>query len=1153
MAHSNFVHLHLHTDFSLLDGACDIGELVDEAARRGMPAVAVTDHGNLFAAANFYHEATTRGVKPIIGCEVYVAPGSHKTRGADAERSNHLVLLAESDEGYRNLIKLVSTGFLDGFYYKPRVDHELLARHSKGLIALSACLRGEVSEAVSDGKLDKARESAYRLQDIFGKGNFFLEVQDQGLEIETRVNRDLVQLSRETGIPLVATNDCHYLTQSDARAQEVLMCIQTGKTMSEQNRMKFATDQFYFKTAEEMAHVFREIPEAVERTVAIAERCHVKIERVTNSFPEFQVPAGHTAESYFEKVAREGFTERMTQFERLAAQGKLRQPLAAYERRLNDEIAMIKNMRYAGYFLIVWDFMHYARAQEIPVGPGRGSAAGSLVSYSLRITDVDPLQYDLFFERFLNPERISLPDIDIDFCVRRRGEVIDYVRKKYGEQSVAQIITFGTMAAKAAIKDVGRALDMPYGEVDRLAKLVPNQLNITLEKALEDSPQLAQLRREDPRVEDLISVALRLEGLARHASTHAAGVVISPQPLTEIVPLYKTNKDEITTQYDMNALGRIGLLKMDFLGLTTLTVIDDSVKLIRENRGIELDLSSLPLDDPEVYKLFSTANVTGIFQFESHGMRDILRRYQPTCLEDLTALNALYRPGPIQGGMIDEFLARKQGKKKVTYDMPELEEILAGTWGVIVYQEQVMQIANRLAGFSLGEADVLRYAMGKKKAHEMRSQREKFLAGCATRKVPAKKAEKIFDLMEEFAAYGFPKAHSCAYAIVAYETAYLKVHYPVEFMAAMLTAEAGNTEKVVKFIAEARSMGITVLPPDIHESSLYFTPVGDHIRFGLAAIKNVGENTAKGICEAREKRGKFRDLFEFCESLDNGLLNRRVLESLIKSGAMDSLPGNRASHWTDLDEAMKYGQRLHRERTSGQSVFFTSAPTMASATEPHRVSSVDEWTEEERLTGEYAMLGFYISGHPLDKFAGRLKELNAVEIGSLEGRRNGSDIIVAGIIVQSRPMRSKKGARWAIATLQDQTGVVEALVFPEAFQRLEPVLKSGTPLVIKGRVNVEEVGTRLAVSEARPIDQMLQRAPALLCVRVDLKAADQGMLNELDELMASRPGRCRVEFDLLSDDGSEAKLESARSVQVDPELLDRIRGICGPDAIVMQK
>ncbi len=921
MAPTNFVHLHLHTDFSLLDGACDIGELVDEAARRGMPAVAVTDHGNLFAAANFFHEASTRGVKPIIGCEVYVAPGSHKTRGADAERSNHLVLLCESDEGYRNLIKLVSTGFLEGFYYKPRIDHDLLAQHSKGLIALSACLRGEVSEAVSEGKFDKARESAYRLRDIFGKGNFFLEVQDQGLEIETRVNRDLVQLSRETGIPLVATNDCHYLNQSDARAQEVLMCIQTGKTMSEQNRMKFATDQFYFKTAQEMAQVFREIPDAVERTVSIAERCNVKISRVTNSFPEFQVPEGDSAESYFEKVARAGFAERLPQLERLAAQGKLRKALDVYQRRLNDEIEMIKKMRFAGYFLIVWDFIHYARAQGIPVGPGRGSAAGSLVSYALRITDVDPLQYDLFFERFLNPERVSLPDIDIDFCVRRRGEVIDYVRKKYGEQSVAQIITFGTMAAKAAIKDVGRALDMPYGEVDRLAKLVPNQLNITLDKALVDSPQLAQQRKEDERVGDLISVALRLEGLARHASTHAAGVVISPQPLTEIVPLYKTNKDEITTQYDMNALERIGLLKMDFLGLTTLTVLDDSVKLIRENRGVELDLSSLTFDDPDVYKLFSNANVTGIFQFESHGMRDVLRRYQPTCLEDLTALNAIYRPGPIQGGMIDEFIARKHGKKKVTYDLPELEEILAETSGVIVYQEQVMQIANRLAGFSLGEADILRRAMGKKKPQEMAAQREKFMAGCAARKVNAKKAGKIFDLMEEFAGYGFNKSHSCAYAIVAYETAYLKVHYPVEFMAAMLTAEAGNTEKVVKYIAEARGMGITVLPPDVHESSLYFTPVGDHIRFGLAAIKNVGENTARGICAARETRGKFTDLFDFCAALDPGLLNRRVLESLIKSGALDSLPGNRASRWADLDEAMKYAQKLHRERTSGQSVF----------------------------------------------------------------------------------------------------------------------------------------------------------------------------------------------------------------------------------------
>ncbi|MGB8788029.1 MAG: DNA polymerase III subunit alpha [Candidatus Acidiferrales bacterium] len=1151
MGTPNFVHLHLHTDYSLLDGACDISELTAEAARRGMPAVAVTDHGNLFAAANFFHQATTHGVKPIIGCEVYVAPGSHKARGAEAERSNHLVLLCETDEGYRNLIKLVSTGYLDGFYYKPRVDHDLLARHSKGLIALSACLRGEVAEAVLDHKLDKARESAYRLRDIFGKGNFFIEVQDQGLEIETAVNKDLVLLSKETGIPLVATNDCHYLTQSDARAQEVLMCIQTGKTMSDAHRMKFATDQFYFKSAEEMMRVFRELPDAVQRTVAIAERCHVKIERVANPFPEFQVPAGHTAESYFEKVAREGFVARVPELERQAKEGRLRQPLEAYERRLSSEIEMIKKMRFAGYFLIVWDFIHYARTQGVPVGPGRGSAAGSLVSFALRITDIDPLQYDLLFERFLNPERVSMPDIDIDFCVRRRGEVIEYVRQKYGAHSVAQIITFGTMAAKAAIKDVGRALDMPYGEVDRLAKLVPNQLNITLDDALKQSSQLAQQRKDDEKVGDLINIALRLEGLARHASTHAAGVVISPRPLTEIVPLYKSNKEEITTQYDMNALERIGLLKMDFLGLTTLTVLADAVALIRQNRGVEIDLSTLPTDDPKTYLPFAAGNTTGIFQFESHGMRDILRRYQPTRLEDLTALNALYRPGPIQGGMIDEFIGRKHGKKKVTYDLPELEEILSETLGVIVYQEQVMQIANRLAGFSLGEADILRRAMGKKKKEEMAAQREKFMAGCAARKVPSKKATKIFDLMEEFAGYGFNKSHSCAYALVAYQTAYLKTHFPVEFMAAMLTAETGSTEKVVKYIAESRSLGITVLPPDVHESSLYFTPVGDHIRFGLAAIKNVGENTAKGICDARQKRGHFSDIFDFCSSIDPGLVNRRVLESLIKSGALDSLPGVRASHWADIDEALKHSQRLHRERTSGQNAFFAAMPSAPSFPEQH-VSNAAEWSEEERLAGEFATLGFYISGHPLDKYAGRLKELSAVEIGSLEGRRNGSDIIVTGIIVQSRPMRSKRGQRWAIATLQDQTGVVDALIFPEAFQRLEPILKGAVPLLVKGRVNVEEAGTRLAVSDARPIDEMLQSGPALLRVRVDLTSADQSMLEQLDEIIASRPGRCKVEFDLLSGDGAEATLESTRSVQADAELLDRLRGICGPDAIVMQ-
>src|ERR1700723_1905199 len=924
MAPPNFVHLHLHTDYSLLDGACEIGELTAEAARRGMPAVAVTDHGNLFAAVNFFHKAGTHGVKPIIGCEVYVAPDNHKNRGSDAERSNHLVLLAENEEGYRNLIQLVSTGFLDGFYYKPRVDHDLLQQHSKGLIALSACLRGEVADALVSEKYDQAKTNAYRLRDIFGKGNFFLEVQDQGMEIETRINRDLVQLSRETGIPLVATNDCHYLTRSDAHAQEVLMCIQTGKTMSDSQRMKFPTDQFYFKTAEEMAEVFRELPDAVSRTVTIADRCNVKIQRVTNPFPEFKVPEGFTTDSYFEKVVREGFLTRAPLLERQAAENRLRHPLPVYESRLTSEIEMIKKMRFAGYFLIVWDFIHYARAQGVPVGPGRGSAAGSLVSYALHITDVDPLQYDLLFERFLNPERVSLPDIDIDFCMRRRGEVIDYVRQKYGDKSVAQIITFGTMAAKAVLKDAGRALDMPYGDVDRLAKMIPLTLNISLEDALKQSPQLESACKEGP-YKALIDVAMRLEGLARHASTHPAGVVISPQPLTEIVPLYKSNKEEITTQYDMNALERIGLLKMDFLGLTTLTVLDDSVKLIKENRGVHVDLATLPTDDPDVYKLFASGNTTGIFQFESHGMRDILRRYQPTRIEDLTALNALYRPGPIQGGMIDDFINRKHGKTKVSYELPQLKDILEETYGVILYQEQVMQIANRLASFSLGEADILRRAMGKKKKEEKAAQRAKFLAGCEKNKIPEKKAVRIFDLMEEFAGYGFNKSHSCAYALLAYQTAYLKTHYPVEFMAALLTSETGNADKAVKYINEARGMGISILPPDINESDLYFTPVSEAIRFGLAAIKNVGENTAKAIRESRLSQGEFRSLYDFCERIESRFLNKRVFESLIKSGAMDSL-GPREGMLASVDEAINAIQRAARAKESGQHGLFFGGP-----------------------------------------------------------------------------------------------------------------------------------------------------------------------------------------------------------------------------------
>jgi DNA polymerase-3 subunit alpha len=1163
MGQPEFVHLHVHTDFSLLDGACETGELLDEASRQKMPAVAITDHGNLFAAANFFYEASKRDVKPIIGCEVYVARGSRHDRGEKTTNgndrsqngdrdemepgsrgSNHLVLLCENLEGYHNLIKLVSAGFLEGFYYKPRIDYELLQKHSRGLIALSACLKGPVTEAVVNEKYDQARENAYRLRDIFGKQNFFLEIQDQGLEIEKNINPHLVRLSKESGIPLVATNDCHYLHHEDAHAQEVLLCIQTGKTMGDTNRMKFATDQFYFKSAAEMTKVFGEIPEALRRTVDIAARCNVKIDRIKNPFPEFKVPGGHTPGSYFEKVVREGFASRVPYLERLAKAGALANPLVEYERRLSSEIQMIQKMRYEGYFLIVWDFIHYARTQDVPVGPGRGSAAGSLVSYAMRITDVDPLQYNLLFERFLNPERVSMPDIDIDFCMRRRGELIEYVTQKYGRDNVAQIITFGTMAAKAAIKDVGRAMEIPYVEVDRLAKMVPTTLGIELKDALEDAPQLKSAVNSDEKLKDLMAVALRLEGLARHASTHAAGVVISPEPLTDLVPVYKTNRDEITTQFDMNALERIGLLKMDFLGLTTLTVLHDAVKMVEQNRGVKIDIDNLALDDADTYKLFARGDTTAIFQFESHGMRDILRRYQPTRIEDLTALNALYRPGPIQGGMVDDFINRKHGKTKVSYELPQLQDILQETYGVILYQEQVMQIANRLASFSLGEADILRRAMGKKKKEEMAAQRAKFLHGCANNKIPEKKAERIFNLMEEFAGYGFNKSHSCAYALLAYQTAYMKTHYPVEFIAALLTSETGNAEKAVKYINEARGMGISILPPDVNESDLYFTPIGEAIRFGLAAIKNVGENTAKAIRDSRHSGGEFKALYDFCERIEPRFLNKRVFESLIKSGAVDSL-GPREAMAASIDDALASLQRASRLRESGQHGLFGGGGGATETAAPFLLRDAPLWSEEERLASEYAMLGFYVSGHPLEKYSSRLAEWSVVRLEEVEGQRNGKEIAVAALIVGSRPMRSKKGARWAIFTIQDMTGVQELLAFPESFSKHEQTLKPGTPLLLKVRVQIEEAGTRLSLQEARKIADIAEKAAAQqeFRVRIEMPLMTEDTLDRLEKLFAGAPGTSQVVFELESADGAIAVLPSQQRVKASPELMEAVRGI----------
>src|SRR5947209_8746216 len=879
---SEFVHLHLHTDYSLLDGACDIEKLVKRVSEIGQKAVAMTDHGNIYGTVRFVDEAQKAGIKPIVGCELYICKKDDHRAPPEGDTYNHLLVLAENEEGYKNLVKITSEASRYGFYYKPRISKKFLAEHSKGLIGLSGCLAGEVCEQLMAGKYDAARAAAGNFREIFGPENFFLEIQDQGLEEEKRIHADLYRLEKEMGIPMVATNDSHYLCEDDAHAQDVLVCVQTGKSIHETNRLKFQTNQFFVKTADEMQRVFKDRTDILTRTLSIAERCNFKLNKIKDPFPEFKVPEGHTLDSYFEHVAREGFARRWEVLREVEAAGRLKKSRADYEQRLSREISIIQQMKFSGYFLIVWDFIRYARENQIPVGPGRGSAAGALVAYAMGITNIDPLQNELLFERFLNPERVSMPDIDIDFCMNRRGQVIDYVTQKYGRENVAQIITFGTMAAKAAIKDVGRAMDIPYNDVDRIAKMVPNTLNIEIKNALRDSPQLQQAYDRDPKVRELIDTALKLEGLVRNSGVHAAGVVIAPKPLTDLVPLHKTKNDEIVTAYDMKAIEKMGLLKMDFLGLTTLTIVDDALKLIEQRHGA-IDLDKIPWDDAQTYeKVFHTGLTSGIFQFESGGMTDVLRRYKPSSVEDLTALNALYRPGPIQGGMIDDFIERKWGRRKVEYELPELEPLLKETLGVIVYQEQVMQIANVLAGYSLGEADLLRRAMGKKNPEEMAKQRDRFVKGAIERGLPEKKVGHIFDLMEQFAGYGFNKSHSAAYALLAYHTAYLKTHYPVEFMAALLTSQTGNTDNVVKYINECREMGISVEPPDINVSDAYFTPHGEAIRFGLAAVKNVGRNAIESIVQARKEVGSFRSIYEFCEKVDLRLLNKRVIESLIK-------------------------------------------------------------------------------------------------------------------------------------------------------------------------------------------------------------------------------------------------------------------------------
>ncbi|HXD72900.1 MAG TPA: DNA polymerase III subunit alpha [Vicinamibacterales bacterium] len=1181
---AEFVHLHLHTEFSLLDGACRIDELLDQAAVLKMPAIGVTEHGNMFSSVIFHDHARARGIKPILGCEVYVAPGSRLTKsGNPGETANHLILLAETNEGYSNLIKLVSAGYTEGFYYKPRIDKELLAQHSKGLIGMSSCLKGEVAEGLSHQQERKAIEAAAAYRDILGPSNFFLEMQWHGIEEQAVVNKGLPALAKDLKLPLICTNDVHYLRETDAHPHDVLLCIGTGKAFTDPKRLRYDSRNFFLKTPEQMAEAFQDYPEALANTMRIAERCDVNLAKGRNYLPNFDVPAGFTVDSYFEHVTRAGFKDRLPKLQHLASIGALRHTIDEYETRLSYEIAMIKKMEYPGYFLITWDFITYARDQGIPVGPGRGSAAGSLVAYCLRITDVDPLDFDLIFERFLNPERGSLPDIDIDFCERRRGEVIEYVTRKYGRENVAQIITFGTMKAKAVVRDVGRVLEMPFADVDKVAKQIPAALDMTLDKALEENPNLREMEKNDPKVRELLSVAKRLEGMTRHASVHAAGVVIAPSAITNYAPLYKGARDEIVTQWSMKDIERVGLLKMDFLGLSTLTLIYDAIAEIKRTTGQTLDIDAIPLDDAKTYQIFQEGQTYGVFQFESSGMRDLLRKSKPQRLDDLIALNALYRPGPLRSGMVDDYVARKQGKTEVKYELPELEPVLSDTYGVIAYQEQVMRISNVVAGFSLAEADILRKAMGKKNIEVMQKQRDKFVDGAKKRGVNEKKAAHLFDLMEHFAGYGFNKSHSTTYAYLAYQTAYLKANFPWHFAAALFTIEAQNTEKLAMYLGEARERAIPVLPPDINESSLRFTVEEKGVRFGLTAIKNVGEGAIESLLKVRAKQGRITSLHALCEELDLRLFNKRVFESLAKAGALDSLAAGVAGHSREtrprivaaVDAACEYGARQQRDREQGQGGLFGEVEPSGSNGDGSSTTlpNAPAWSEQEQLAFEKETLGLYWSGHPVDRYRGKLKEFGAKTIAELAetpmspepaetwgpgGRKPiQADTSVGGVVATVRQLKTKKGDRMAVFTLEDAQGNMEVIAFPETYQKSAPLIEAGTLVLVRGKLERDDETARVLASEILPLDSVRERVAREVAIRVKMPA-DRRVFEALGEVFSRHRGDRRVSFELeVPSDAAKplrvrADISSQIRVRPSSTLISEVEQIVGHGAVVLR-
>jgi len=1148
-----FVHLHLHTQYSLLDGANQIEPLVQQVKGFGQPAVAITDHGNMFGAVEFYQKAKAAGVKPIIGCEAYLAPGSRKAReGALAHNDYyHLILLAANRTGYQNLIKLVSKAYLEGFYYKPRMDKELLQEHHEGLIALSGCLSGEVPYLIGQQDMDGAVKAAGEYREIFGKDHYYLEVQANGLEHQRIANKGLVEIHKKLGIPLAGTNDCHYLKKEDARPHDVMLCLQTGKTLNEPNRMKFDTDQLYVKSSEEMAAEFAELPAAVKNTRVIADRCALDLTFNTSYLPQYKAPEGFTRESYLEKLAKDGLAARLRE-----RPGGL--PAAAYEQRLKEELTVIITMGYAGYFLIVWDIIKFARSRGIPVGPGRGSAAGSLVAYALRITDLDPLVYHLLFERFLNPERVTMPDIDMDFCMDRRGEVINYVIEKYGADHVCQIITFGTLGAKAAIRDVGRVMEIPYADVDLVAKLVPNQLNITLDDALLQEPRLRELTETEPKIAELMDTAKALEGLARHASTHAAGVVISDEPLTNHVPLYKGANDEIVTQYSMNDVEKIGLVKFDFLGLKTLTMINRAVRLItNEDRATPtIDMAHLPLDDQATYALLASGRTTGIFQLESPGMRNLLVRIKPEGFEDLIAILALYRPGPLESGMVEDFIKRKRDPSQIAYDPPTLEPILKDTYGVIVYQEQVMAIANRLAGFTLGQADLLRRAMGKKKPEEMDKQKTLFIQGAKKNHLSEKKAEKLFDTMAYFARYGFNKSHSAAYALVTYQTAWLKAHHPTQFLAALLTSEMGNADKMVGYFTECRDLGIRVLPPDANESQTDFTVVSEGIRFGLAAIKNVGEGAVDSIIAIRDDGGRFRSFADFCRRIDPHKVNKRVLEGLIRVGAFDSTGARRAQLAAVLDRAMEEAAAAQQERVRGQTNIFgdqaEAAEGGADLMGPP-LPDVPEWDQAQRLKYERELTGFYITAHPLAPFASAIKKFSTTTSAHLSEVGDGKEVKLCGIVSTVKQMTTKKGDRMAYVQLEDLHGLFELIAFPDLYRSAGALLVPESVVQVTGIVDRAEKGTRLKGTKVEVLTDLQSRSVAKVNLRVGSGPDAAARLAQLQQVLRRHPGQTAVTLTFCLSADLEADTSPLPNVTILPSdlFVTEVEGVLGAGTVAL--